>query len=106
MATTLAQYVGAKNGTDEEFIKECEEEATEMVDNHVRSNIRDDTELPKSIRRRAIREVGADLFFRRNARNGVAGFEGAEGSQPVRIARDPMAAAYATLRPYMKPGIA
>jgi hypothetical protein len=106
MATTLAQYVGAKDGRDEEFIKECEAEATEMVQNHVRNNIRPDVELPPVIRARAIREVGADLFFRRNARNGVAGFDGAEGSQPVRIARDPMAAAYATLRPYMKPGIA
>lgn len=103
--TTLAQYVGATAGTDAEFLAECEAEATELITVHTAGNLRGTaTALPPSVLARAVLEVGADLYHRRTARNGVAGFDG-EQMAPVRVRNDPMAACYAIIRPYMKPAI-
>ena len=105
MATTLAQYVTAGSG-DDEFLAECTAEAAALLDAHITGNLRAGVEvLPAPIRARALLEVGADLYHRRAARNGVAGFDG-EQMAPVRVRNDPMGAAYATLRPFLKPAIA
>jgi hypothetical protein len=105
--TTLAQYIGdAAAGADAEFIAECKAEADALITAHTAGNLRAGyAELPAPILARATLEVGADLFHRRQARNGVAGFEG-EQMAPVRVRNDPMGAAYATLRPFLKPAIA
>jgi hypothetical protein len=103
--TTLAQYIGdAAGAPDAEFIEECKAEAEALVDAHTTGNLRAGVVLPSVIRARAVLEVGADLYHRRQARNGVAGFDG-EQMAPVRVRNDPMGAAYATLRPFLKPAI-
>lgn len=99
MALSLADFVQA-TPADAPFIAACEREADALVSRRVGT-----ATVPAPVRDRAVLEVGADLFYRRNTRNGVAGFEGIE-PQPVRIARDPMRAAADLLRPYLGPAIA
>lgn len=102
-ARALSLFVGA-GATPDGFVTECATEAREMVEHYVGSEI---SSMPAATLRRAIREVGADLYHRRAARNGVSGFEDTDlGSSPIRINRDPMAPAYPILRQYMRPGIA
>lgn len=100
--TTLQQYVSAAT-SDEAFVAECTARATAMVDSRIGGS-----PVPEAIRELAILEVGADLYHRRGARNGVASFDGGPDSMvsPMRIARDPMQAANAILRPYLGPGLA
>lgn len=103
--TTLADFVSAGAG-DGPFLAECTAEAEALVDQHVTGNLRAGVAaLPPVIRARAVLEVGADLYNRRAARNGVAGFDG-ESMAPVRVRNDPMGACYATLRPWLKPALA
>ena len=66
------------------------------------------SDAPSAIVDRAILEVGADLWARRNAPNGIANtqFVAADGgaaSAPVRIARDPMASVYKILGRWVTP---
>lgn len=61
-------------------------------------------QVPAEIVARAILEVAAELWNRRNAPNGVASFgDGMGGIVPMRVARDPMVAAYALLAPWIAP---
>lgn len=60
--------------------------------------------VPAPALNRAVLEVGADLFYRRQARNGIASFDGME-AQPMRLNRDPMSAAYPFLRPFLVTGL-
>ncbi|OYO16285.1 hypothetical protein CGZ94_04920 [Enemella evansiae] len=99
--TTLAQYL---NVASSEYTTECETEATALVDRHIGT-----ATVPPDIRDRAVLEVAADLFYRRETRNGVVAFGGQDGGAsvaPVRVSRDPMKAATDLLRPYLGPGIA
>lgn len=103
--TTLADYVKA-NAADPVMaglVSSCETEAGILVDHHI-----GDAEVPESIRERAVLEVGADLYYRRAAKNGVSTFGGAgvEGVSVLRINRDPMTQAYAILRPWLGLGFA
>lgn len=97
-AKQLAAYV---NTTPDSFIDECLSEATALVSKHV-----GDSTVPTAVLDRAVLEVGADLYHRRKARNGVTAFEGGDGGEPVRISRNPMLSAYPILRPFLRPGIA
>lgn len=98
--TTLAQYVSSAD-RDAGFVADCEERALAMVEQRLGGRT-----IPAVVKELATLEVGADLFYRRSARNGVASFDGPEMQAPVRIARDPMRAADEILRPYLGPGIA
>lgn len=95
VSTTLAQYVKAAE-RDAAFVAQCEARAAALVAQRVAG-----ATVPAEILDLARLEVGADLFWRRSARNGVAGFDGADTVQPVRIARDPMRAADDLLRPFL-----
>ena len=99
MALKLSEYVRA-TGTSAALVADCEKQAAAMVDRHVRGRT-----VPTEILDRAKLEVGADLFYRQQTRNGVAGFGDADVA-PVHIARDPMRAAYQILAPWTGPGIA
>lgn len=103
-AGRLARYVHASPG--DEYVIEAAAEAAAMVDNHAKpENVRG--EVPEVILARARLEVGAELFHRRASRNGVVTFGGEpDNLAPLRIARDPMKAAYDILAPYMRPAIA
>ena len=105
MAESLASYVKATTEQDLAFVTDCAEQATAMVDQFITDNGRDGVTLPPVIKARAVLEVGAELYFRRGARLGIAGLEGAEAT-PMRISRDPMRAAYDLLTPYTKPALA
>lgn len=99
----LAKYVGEAAALPaSDYAKECAEEASAMVAGYAtEDNLR--REPPAAILSRAALEVGAELYHRRTSRNGVAGFgESPDNFTPLRIARDPLKAAYDVLRPYMK----
>lgn len=102
-AGKLAKYVQAAPG--DEYVIDAAAEAGAMVSNHLKpGNVRG--EVPPAIIARARLEVGAELFHRRTSRNGVVGLDGGpDNFAPLRIARDPMKAAYDILAPYMLPGI-
>lgn len=103
MATTLQQFVQAA-ARDEAFVTDCAAEAEAMVAHRLRGV--PEGAVPPAVRARAVLEAGADLYWRRSARNGIAAFDAPEGVQTMRIGRDPMASAEAVLRPYLGFGIA
>ncbi|SNS41557.1 hypothetical protein SAMN06309944_0163 [Micrococcales bacterium KH10] len=57
-------------------------------------------EPPETVRDRAVLEVASELFHRRNAPQGISQFGAPDGSV-VRVARDPMVAAYPLLAPWV-----
>lgn len=102
VASALAPFVGAR--TVDPYISQCAVEAVEMVVHYVGA---EKDAIPASVFHRACVEVGADLYHRRSARNGIAGFEDTDiSAAPVRINRDPLVPARPILAPYMKVGIA
>ncbi|WP_328530772.1 hypothetical protein OG984_06455 [Nocardioides sp. NBC_00368] len=104
MAVTLeqvAEYVGS-SGEYDILLTSCLAEAEVLVSSLVGSAV-----IPQVILDRAVLEVAADLFNRRNAPNGItsqqfATFNGV-GTSPVRINRDPLAAAYPLLKRWITP---
>ena len=105
MAMTLSAYVNAPD-KDADYVADCADQATAMVEQFMTDNGRTGVTLPPSIKARAVLEVGAELYYRRSARLGIAGLDSGGEGQPLRITRDPMKAAYDLLRPYTKPAIA
>ncbi len=93
---TLTQYVKAVS-TDAAFVTACETEAETIVAEHIGV-----ASVPAEVRRRAVLEVAADLFYRRKSQNGITVFGGGDVDlTPLRIARDPLHAARELLRPYL-----
>lgn len=99
MATTLKDFVGG-DARDTKFITECATDAAAMVETRCKGS-----DVPASVKARAVLEVGADLYNRKKARNGITGLDSADVS-PMRIRSDPMKAAQAILAPYLEPGLA
>jgi hypothetical protein len=97
----LAAYVNATPA--DAYVIECATEATDMVALPV-SKLPPGT-VPASVVARAVKEVGKELFDRRQSRNGIAGLDNTDFA-PMRIARDPMKAAMPYLQPYLGPAIA
>lgn len=104
-AGQLSTYVG-DGGAAPEYVAESLAEAASMVAGHIKpENVR--AAPPPHVVRRAVLEVGAELYHRRTSRNGVVGLDaGPDNFAPLRITRDPMKACYDILRPYMKAAIA
>lgn len=100
-STDLDWYVEAI-AEDAEFAATCAHEATQLVNDFIGKG--NEGAVPDPVLARAVLEVGADLYYRKASRNGVVGFEGLE-AQPFRLNRDPMAAAYPLLRPYLVMGL-
>lgn len=98
-AADLLEYVGAKD-TALPFATTCATDAASLVDTYVGTVV-----IPIEILDRAVLEVGAELFHRKSAKNGIAQFAATDGA-PVRIARDPMVAAYPLLDRFMSGGFA
>lgn len=96
----LRLYCGAP-ASDAMFVKECVEQAEALVTRFVGQ-----VPVPSVIVDRAVLEVGSELFHRKQAPNGIAQFATAEGQSPIRVARDPMIAAYPILQPFTGVGIA
>lgn len=103
LQTRLQQHVGASRaGTArEDYITSCTAEAIELV-----LTIAGTREVPQVIAERAVVEAGADLFWRQQARNGVATFESEGALETVRVGLDPTRSARAVLQPYLGVAIA
>lgn len=101
-ATTLDWYVQAL-GDDTAFAAESATVAQTMVDDFI-GGASNPFGVPDEVVARAVLEVGADLYYRKASRNGVATIEGVE-PQMFRLNRDPMAAAYPLLRRYLVMGL-
>lgn len=95
----LARYVGSSR---HDFMETCWAEGASMVDGYIGSYAQ---RVPAAVRERAILEVGAELFHRRQAPGGITQFA-AEGGAPVRMARDPMLGAYPLLNRFLPGGFA
>lgn len=97
----LAEYVQADPTAQAAFLARCVSEANDLVTGYAGA-----AGVPEAVLDRAVLETAADLFYRRSTRNGVADFEGIDGLQPIRVNRDPLAAAYPLLRRYVGAGLA
>lgn len=100
----LEQFIDEVDGIEGDFVEDAAGEALELVTNHVRNGTDDEGaptyyDIPDRVAMRACVEVGADLFYRRTARNGLVAVNSLEVSA-VRIQRDPMTAAYPILSPF------
>lgn len=108
----LATYVGLSSVTP--FVSWCRAEAIALVNGWILSVVQDE-QWAKNLDPydyvsgwaldRAYLEVGAELFHRKSTKNAVAQFAAPDGT-PVRIARDPLVAAYPLLRPFLGGGFA
>lgn len=94
------QYVGAP-ASDDTFLGSCLSEATALVARFIGT-----ATVPVEVEDRAVLEACSELFHRRQAPSGIAQFATVEGVSPVRVARDPMVAAYPILTPYVGTGLA
>lgn len=108
----LKTFLGAGDYESDALIEGCFDEAVALVDKYVGQVLDVDgvtyvpRPVPAPILDRAYLEVGADLFHRRSAPNGIASqqFATADGiGTSVRIQRDPMAAAYKILGRWVLP---
>lgn len=106
----LRAYVGAPEGDD--YVGSCLATAQDMVYDYINAGHGGDPtmgpngDVPGSVERRAVLEVAAELFHRRQAPGGITQFATIDGPSPVRMARNPMQAAYPLLDPYLKAGLA
>ncbi|RZU66753.1 hypothetical protein EV379_3119 [Microterricola gilva] len=104
LITRLTDYVKADahsvSSSDEKFIETCLDEAEALVSARVGT-----ATVPTPILERAQIEVGSELYNRRSAPNGISQFSAPDGSA-IRVARDPMVAAYPILQPYLPLGLA
>lgn len=99
---TLREYVKAP--ASDPYVDICAAEAQQVItDLLARAEVEEGT-VPDIITARATREVGADLYFRRASRNGIATFGDAELAA-VHINRDPTITAKTILRDYLEPPI-
>ena len=79
---------------DDVFVQACWATAETMITDYIGDDV-----IPAEIIDRATLMVGSELYHQRNAPNGVAQFASYDGS-PIRVARDPMVAAYPLLNRY------
>ena len=98
-ATTIEWYVAATE-YDRPFADRCEAEAKALVAPHIKG-----VDIPDVVRERAELEVSADLFYRKQSRNGVMDLGNGEINEPWRMNRDPLAAAYPFIRPFVPLGL-
>lgn len=101
-AAALAAYVQAP--VSDPFVAECAAEAEELVTGLVTGAPRN---VPPTLRARAVKETGAELYNRRTARGGVMAFgEGDAGIVTTHVRTDVLVPARALLGYYLGPGIA
>jgi len=99
MAVTVEQfrsYVGTKEVSS--FVDGCLASGNQFVAKFVGN-----AKVPGDVLDQAVLSCASELFHRRSAPNGVAQF--ADLGTTVRIAKDPMTAAYQMLLPFVGPGL-
>ena len=97
----LREYVGAPSSTSDDSLAIAWDRASGLVAKFIKDH---EADVPAIEVTGSTLEVASELFHRRNAPNGISQFADGQGN-PVRVARDPMVAAYKTLSPYIGPGI-
>jgi hypothetical protein len=97
MSVTLSD-LKAYIGTDEtgDFIETCLEGGRKLVENYIGEVV----SVPESIKDQSVLIASSELFHRRSAPNGIAQFASMDG-QPVRVGKDPLAAVYPLLQPFV-----
>jgi len=102
MAHVTLADLQAYIGTDEtgDFIESCLDAGNAIVGNYIGES----DNVPHDVHHIAILIVASELFHRRSAPNGIAQFASMDG-QPVRMGKDPMAAAYPLLLPFVGYGV-
>jgi len=90
----LQAYIGTEETGD--FIESCLDAGNAIVGNYIGES----DNVPHDVHNQAILIVSSELFHRRSAPNGIAQFASMDG-QPVRMGKDPMAAAYPLLLPFL-----
>jgi ABC-type molybdate transport system substrate-binding protein len=98
---TLDWYVAAM-GEDADYAKQSALDAAELLAPFI--GVGNPYAVPAGVVARAVLEVGADLYYRKASRNGVVGLDSVE-PQPFRLNRDPLAAGYPFLRPFIPWGL-
>lgn len=95
LASALGRYVGDVPITD--YLKECVSVAWLSVTHFAGPAV-----IPQTILDRAVLEVAAELYHRKNAPNGIKSYADAfDGASAIRVARDALVAARPLLTPYM-----
>lgn len=101
-AADLITYLGSGASKQSDFVADCFEQAVVLVDRFVGGS-----EVPEEILDLAYLTVGADLFNRKSAPNGIMNAQYASdgdiANSPMRIARDPMAGVYSMLGKWVSP---
>lgn len=97
-ALLLAQVNG--NASDVAIAERAWSTASALVANFVRSSV-----VPEEVTTEAILQCGSEIWHRRQAPNGIQQFATPDGTSAIRVARDPMLAAYPLLIPYVGLGI-
>ena len=98
---SLKSYIGSEDVNEDTYIQECWNEAVLMIDLALIKAFRP---VPVAIKDRMYKEVGSELYNRKNAPSGgsqFATFDG--GTQPVRGPRDPMSQVRPMIRQYVCP---
>ena len=111
----LKSFINEKGVDNDNLIQSCFEEAVVLVTKYVgtvlvtvgSTTVAAPRPVPTEILDRAYLEVGADLWNRRKAPNGIVNQQFSTvdgiGSTPFRISRDPLAAAYKILGRWVPP---
>lgn len=83
------------NADDRDLAQRCLSTSAQLIADYIGT-----ATVPDPLLDEATREVAAELWYRRQAPGGVAQFAGLDGTT-VRMARDPMVAAYPILQRYV-----
>lgn len=97
----VAEYVGDRSNGN--FAAECAEQAVSLVARYLGTRAES---VPVSVVRRAQLEVASELFYRKDAPNGITQFATPDGGTGIRVARDPMLGAYPILDRFLPGGFA
>ena len=90
----LSDYVGSPSN---DYMAGCIDVAGNLVDQEKPAG------LPEEVRNRAVMEVAAELWHRRNAPNGIKSFGDLDGAGVIRVARDALVAARPLFEPWTNP---
>lgn len=98
----LKEFIGSQDNDQDSIVEACFDEAVVLVQTYVGTSV-----VPEVIQDKAIMLVGADLWERRSAPNGLVSQQFASvdglGVSVARLPRDPMSVAHGLLRPWVMP---
>lgn len=107
-ATALRQELNAGEDVTNQQLQDCVDFAAALVDSYIADNLDDPTVVPDAAKNRAILRTAVDDFNASQAPNGILNQEFNTGSgdvvtAPLRVNRDPLAAARGLLSLWVIP---